>query len=189
MTVTETKRATAGEVSEGAQAERERQGERTTPEGDLLALDTPVVSVHIHRPHLHLPRMTTAPAERAVRAARSALPAPSRLVYYGGLGAMAALGAIEWPVAIAIGVGTAIGQRVRRDGKRARRTGEPTAESVPEPATEPATGPTAETATEPPSGPAVGVKAQPASEGKGQTRGQAGTGTKTEAKGEGKSRS
>src|SRR5262245_12018121 len=33
------------------------------------------------------------------------LPSPPRLIYYAGLGTLAAVGVIEWPVAAAIGVG------------------------------------------------------------------------------------
>jgi len=142
MTVAGTKQAPA---KRGTKAGEEAQPttEDRPAERDLLSLDTPVMSLRIHRPHLRLPRMTTEPAGRAARAARSALPPPSRLAYYGGLGAAAALGAIEWPVAVAIGVGTAIGQRVRRDGRRGQQAGErgtppedPTAKREPEAAQE-----------------------------------------------------
>jgi hypothetical protein len=56
---------------------------------------------------------------RAVGAARAflpALPSRERLAYYGGLGALAAFGLLEWPVAAAIGVGTVIAQRSRSGG-------------------------------------------------------------------------
>jgi hypothetical protein len=33
------------------------------------------------------------------------LPSPQRMVYYGGIGALAAFGIIEWPVALVIGIG------------------------------------------------------------------------------------
>jgi uncharacterized membrane protein (DUF4010 family) len=38
---------------------------------------------------------------------------PRRLVYYGALGAMAVVGAIEWPVAAAIGAGVWLASRTR----------------------------------------------------------------------------
>ena len=118
MTVAGTKQAPT--KSTGTKASEKTAQTTTEDRPDLLALDTPVVSVRVHRPRLRLPS-DHGPAERAARAAKSALPRPSRLAYYGGLGAAAALGAIEWPVAVAIGVGTAIGQRVHRDGRRARQ--------------------------------------------------------------------
>ena len=138
MTVAGTKQAPAKRGAKASEEAQTTMADRPA-EHDLLALDTPVLSLRIHRPHLRLPRLATAPAGRAARAARSALPPPSRLAYYGGLGAAAALGAIEWPVAVAIGVGTAIGQRVRRDGRRAQQAGQrgappedPTAKPEPE---------------------------------------------------------
>ncbi|GAB2800773.1 hypothetical protein GCM10027176_01000 [Actinoallomurus bryophytorum] len=44
------------------------------------------------------------------------LPPPERLAFYGGLGLAAVIGAIDWPVAAAIGVGAMI---ARRTGRRA----------------------------------------------------------------------
>jgi hypothetical protein len=50
------------------------------------------------------------------------LPPPERLVFYGGLGVAAVLGAIDWPVAAAIGLGTMIARRTGMGGMR--RTGQ-----------------------------------------------------------------
>jgi hypothetical protein len=36
------------------------------------------------------------------------VPPPDQLAFYGGLGALAAVGLIDWPVALAIGVGQAV---------------------------------------------------------------------------------
>jgi hypothetical protein len=47
----------------------------------------------------------------AARGARSLLPSPKAVLYFGGLAAVAALEIIEWPVAVAIGVGTALASR------------------------------------------------------------------------------
>lgn len=89
-----------------------RTAEKTSmEEEELLALNLPMVSVQVHRPHMHVPHMDTSWAGRAMEMGRSALPPPERLVYYGGLGALAIIGAIEWPIAAAIGVGTAIASR------------------------------------------------------------------------------
>jgi hypothetical protein len=38
-------------------------------------------------------------------------PEPGRLLWYGGLGALAAVGILEWPVAVVIGAATAIAAR------------------------------------------------------------------------------
>jgi hypothetical protein len=50
------------------------------------------------------------------------LPPPERLAFYGGLGLAAVLGAIDWPVATAIGLGTIIARRTGR-GMGAMRSG------------------------------------------------------------------
>ncbi|WP_349269612.1 hypothetical protein MPNTM1_05534 [Mycolicibacterium parafortuitum] len=42
---------------------------------------------------------------------RIAVPPPDQLAFYGVLGGLAVLGAIEWPVAAAIGVGQAVVSR------------------------------------------------------------------------------
>jgi hypothetical protein len=52
------------------------------------------------------------------------LPPPERLLFYGGLGVAAVLGAIDWPVAAAIGLGTMIARRTGRGMGAMRRTGE-----------------------------------------------------------------
>jgi len=46
----------------------------------------------------------------------SAARHPETVVYWGGLAALAALGAIELPVAAAIGVGVAVAAGIRRRG-------------------------------------------------------------------------
>ncbi|TNY34677.1 hypothetical protein EIO00_22610 [Thermomonospora catenispora] len=65
----------------------------------------------------------------AGRSAASHLPPPERLAFYGGLGAMAAFNVISWPVAAAIGVGTAIARRGLSERGRAGE-GEPSTESA-----------------------------------------------------------
>ncbi|ABM12479.1 MULTISPECIES: histone H1-like repetitive region-containing protein [Mycolicibacterium] len=48
---------------------------------------------------------------------RIAVPPPDQLAFFGVLGALAALGAIEWPVAAAIGVGQVVVSRHFGDSK------------------------------------------------------------------------
>ncbi|MEU6217838.1 hypothetical protein ABZ845_10005 [Streptomyces sp. NPDC047022] len=48
-----------------------------------------------------------------VTAARRALPAKDGLPLYAGLGALAVFGALEWPLAVGIGIGYAV---LRRSG-------------------------------------------------------------------------
>lgn len=85
-----------------------------------LTLELPMVTVRIHPPELRLPRPRVAMPRvnrqevgHAVDVARSLLPPPERVAYYGALGALAVAGVIEWPVAAAIGAGTVIAQRAR----------------------------------------------------------------------------
>jgi hypothetical protein len=56
-------------------------------------------------------------AKRETKAAadvmRSYLPPMERLVYYGGLGAAAVIGVLEWPVAAAAGAGVWVATRGR----------------------------------------------------------------------------
>jgi hypothetical protein len=42
-------------------------------------------------------------------------PAGKRLLWLGGLGAMATIGLLEWPVAVALGAGSVIAERLARE--------------------------------------------------------------------------
>ncbi|MGN9785090.1 hypothetical protein ACTMTF_26910 [Nonomuraea sp. ZG12] len=68
---------------------------------------------HVSMPHVPMPHISKQEVGHYVDVARTILPPPERVAYYGALGAMAIFGAIEWPVAAAIGVGMAITQRGR----------------------------------------------------------------------------
>ncbi|MBP2703802.1 hypothetical protein JOL79_08290 [Microbispora sp. RL4-1S] len=89
----------------------------------MLALNLPFLKIQVrppemHMPHMHMPRVHRRDVGNAVDIARTFLPPPERIMYYGGLGALAALGLIEWPVAAAIGAGTMIAQRARSQSQR-----------------------------------------------------------------------
>jgi hypothetical protein len=75
----------------------------------------PVVTPHVtvHRFEVPTPRIGQAGQQvvDAGKAVASSLPPPGRLAYYTGLGALAALGVMDWPVAAAIGVGVAVARR------------------------------------------------------------------------------
>jgi hypothetical protein len=68
-----------------------------------------MMTVQLHRPHV--PRVIPHDMDEAVDTVQSSLPPVERLAYYAGLGALAALGIIEWPVAAAIGAGTMLAKR------------------------------------------------------------------------------
>ncbi|MEV0052642.1 hypothetical protein AB0H34_19325 [Saccharopolyspora shandongensis] len=69
----------------------------------------PFVKAEFRRPEVHMPGREDVTG--VVNSVRENLPSPGQLAFYGGLGALAALSVIEWPVAAAIGVGTVVAQR------------------------------------------------------------------------------
>lgn len=88
-----------------------------------LTLNLPCVRIQIRPPELHLPRVelphiTPRELGHAIDIARTFLPPPERMLYYGGLAAIAAFGVIDWPIAAAIGAGTMIAQRARAREQR-----------------------------------------------------------------------
>jgi hypothetical protein len=52
---------------------------------------------------------------RPVQLGPVAVPAPSKSLYYAGLGALAVAEVVEWPIAVAIGAGTYVAQHTRGD--------------------------------------------------------------------------
>ena len=88
-----------------------------------LDLNLPFLRIQLrapemHMPHVGMPHITGRDVGHAVDMARTFLPPPERIMYYGGLGALAAFGILEWPVAAAIGAGTLIAQRARGRDQR-----------------------------------------------------------------------
>jgi hypothetical protein len=82
---------------------------------DLAATARTAVS---HLP-THLP--SAVPTGRPGPAPRPAgHPSRERLALYGGLGALAVAGAVEWPVALAIGAATAVARSGRHEAEPAR---------------------------------------------------------------------
>ncbi|MFI7707323.1 hypothetical protein [Nonomuraea sp. NPDC049480] len=89
-----------------------------------LSLDLPMLSIEVRRPevrlphvgmpHLGMPRISKQEMGHYVDVARTFIPPPERIAYYGALGALAVFGVVDWPVAAAIGAGTIIAQRGRR---------------------------------------------------------------------------
>ncbi|GAB3290013.1 hypothetical protein [Parasphingorhabdus pacifica] len=69
-------------------------------------VELPFVTAQFHRPDLHLPGQQDVTA--AVDTVRSQLPSRDQALFYGGLAAGAAFSFIEWPVAVAIGIGNAL---------------------------------------------------------------------------------
>jgi hypothetical protein len=80
-----------------------------------------VLTPHVKVYNVRLPGPGMDRMAEAGRSAASHLPSRERLAFYGALGAMAAFEVISWPVAAAVGVGTAIAGR-NRGTERSRTT-------------------------------------------------------------------
>jgi hypothetical protein len=95
---------TQGAAAANAPAGRQKDEKHDEKHEERTAkVDLPFVTAEFHAPHL--PRMRP---RGIVAAARSMLPPRREAVYYGGLALLAAFELIEWPVAVAIGVGAAV---------------------------------------------------------------------------------
>ncbi|WP_238012319.1 hypothetical protein KZZ52_31685 [Dactylosporangium sp. AC04546] len=74
---------------------------------------------HLKVPVVHMGGAAGAAVERAGWTARTVTaavprPRPRQLMYYGGVGALAALGILEWPVALAAAAGVWVATHDRR---------------------------------------------------------------------------
>ena len=83
--------------------------QRRSTARETTTVNLPGMTAEIHRPDHYIP--TRDDLAGAVNTARSYLPSGKTMVFYGGLGAMAAFDLIAWPVALAIGAGTALAQQ------------------------------------------------------------------------------
>jgi len=97
-----------------------------TQHAHTATVNMPFVTAQFRAPDLHLPKPPEMGA--ALRRARTFLPSPQQALYYGGLGLMAAFELVEWPVAAAIGVGTALARSGTGGtaGSKARNAGSST---------------------------------------------------------------
>jgi hypothetical protein len=87
---------------------------RSTERAHGATVNLPFVTAEFRRPDVHLPDLRLPgreDVEGVVTTVRENLPPREQMAYYGGLGLLAALSVIEWPVAAAIGVGTMVAQR------------------------------------------------------------------------------
>jgi hypothetical protein len=115
-----------GEVRPDRPAEGRFEGKRSA------TVNLPFMTAQFRVPEIHLPEVRPPSREdldSAGRKALSVLPPPKALLFFGGLAATAVIGAIEWPVAAAIGIGSALASRgeanpePRSDGPQAGGTG------------------------------------------------------------------
>ncbi|WP_433290364.1 hypothetical protein ACQPZQ_43880 [Pseudonocardia sp. CA-142604] len=108
----------AGEVRPDRPAEGRFEGKRSaTVNLPFMTAQFRVPDIHmpeIHMPEIRMPEVrppTREDLDSAGRKALSVLPPPKTLLFFGGLAATAVVGAIEWPVAAAIGIGSALAGR------------------------------------------------------------------------------
>lgn len=77
-----------------------------------------VVHLHTAHPRVSIPYVTPGDMFTGARGAASRLPSPRKLAYYGMLGGMAAIGVLEWPVALAVGAATEVITREQKARSR-----------------------------------------------------------------------
>jgi hypothetical protein len=93
----------ADEVRPARRAEGRFEGRRSA------TVDLPFVTAQFRVPDLQPPSWEE--LGWVVHTARSMLPSGTSLLFFGGLAATAIAGIIEWPVAAAIGVGSALARQ------------------------------------------------------------------------------
>ena len=88
------------------------------PSRRTATVNLPFVTAQFRIPEVAVDRLRAMSPElgHVARGAASFLPPPERMAYYAGLGALAVFQVIEWPVAVAIGAGTALAGRSRGSG-------------------------------------------------------------------------
>ena len=95
-----------GKAGVAEQVRPEEPGEGRFEGRRSATVNLPFVTAQFRAPDLRAP--TRKDLNAAARGARSMAPSGKSLLFYGGLAATAVAGVIEWPVAVAIGVGTAL---------------------------------------------------------------------------------
>jgi hypothetical protein len=91
-----------------------------TPDGGITV---PVPMLGVRRVQLPAPGAVMAGARNGAAgvtdAVRDRIPNREHMLYYGGLGAMAAFGVLSWPAAAAIGAGVWVAERAFGSGRQA----------------------------------------------------------------------
>ncbi|WP_433276905.1 hypothetical protein ACQPZA_35925 [Pseudonocardia xinjiangensis] len=95
------------DVRPGRPAEGRFEGHRSA------TVNLPFVTAQFRVPDLHAP--SRGDLDAAARGARSMLPSTKSMLFFGGLAATAVVGVLEWPVAAAIGIGSALASRGSAD--------------------------------------------------------------------------
>lgn len=106
-------------AKESAASARTAQRRRPARGGEGVSVPVPVLTPSLKVVHVRAPGASY--VSDAGRLMAAYLPPPDRLAFYGGLGLAAVIGAIDWPVATAIGLGTMLARRAGRGRGPARR--------------------------------------------------------------------
>ncbi|MER5209332.1 hypothetical protein ABT063_01705 [Streptomyces sp. NPDC002838] len=106
-----------------AQQAPEAPAERREEEAQGLEPGAVGKVVHLHTAHPRVPIPYVTPGDLFSGAGRgtSMLPSPRKMVYYGILGGMTVAGALQWPVAVAIGAATEVITREQAARQRAEQ--------------------------------------------------------------------
>jgi len=102
---------TGNQTSEATKGSATPSGAAQQPSARTATVNLPFVTATFRRPDIHLPQIRVPNRQQALSAAQavqSYLPSPRQAAYFGGLAALAAFEVLEWPVALAIGAGTAL---------------------------------------------------------------------------------
>ncbi|PAZ10014.1 hypothetical protein CLM62_43410 [Streptomyces sp. SA15] len=108
-----------------AQAQQPPEAPAERREEQARGLEPPAVGkvVHLHTAHPRVPIPYVTPGDLFSGARKGAglLPSPRKMVYYGILGGMTVAGALQWPVAVAIGAATEVVTREQAARQRAEQ--------------------------------------------------------------------
>jgi len=121
------KKATRRPAARTERAQRARDSkelEAPTAQWPSGGITVPVPTLGVRSIHLAAPRAVMTGAMHGAAgvsdAVRDRLPDSRHMLYYGGLGALAAFGVLSWPAAAAIGSGVWIAEHARLRGGQNR---------------------------------------------------------------------
>jgi hypothetical protein len=100
----------AAEAAEGSQDTTVGVDTQTHPDLRTATLRLPFAALSVS-----VPRRITDEAARAGQVVTANAPSPDRLAFYAGLGLLAALEVLEWPVAATVAAGTYVASRGQRE--------------------------------------------------------------------------
>ncbi|MER6063245.1 MULTISPECIES: hypothetical protein [unclassified Streptomyces] len=97
--------------------------QQQTHEGDGAGLHLRMRTLHPPVPIPYLTKEEVTNTARAATARMPGVPSVKDLAFYGGLGALAVAGALDWPVAIAVGGATWLVRSGRKEKEERQAAG------------------------------------------------------------------